>query len=50
MANSTIINGTQLIKDNMPVQPENIIIIIAVFFFLALVVGGGFWIWTKMNG
>jgi hypothetical protein len=49
MANSTIINGTQLVKDNMPVQPENIILIIAVFFFIALFVGGGFWLWLKLS-
>ena len=50
MVNQTVINGTQLIKENMPVQPENIITIIAVFFILFLLVGIGFWIWTKVNG
>ena len=49
MANSTLINGTQLIKDNMPVQPESIIIIIAVLFVLGLIIGVVTWIWLKLS-
>jgi hypothetical protein len=49
MENSTIINGTQLIKDNMPVQPENIIIFIAVMAFIFLIVFGIVWAWGHMH-
>jgi hypothetical protein len=49
MANSTIINGTQLVKDNMPVQPENIILIIGVFFGISMLVVFGFWLWSVIN-
>jgi len=48
MENSTIVNGTQIVKDNMPVQPETIIVIIGVFFGIALLVGIGFWLWSKI--
>lgn len=47
MVNSTIVNGTQIVKDNMSVQPETIITIIAVFFGIALIVGLGFWLYSK---
>ena len=50
MANSTIINGTQLIKNNMAVEPTTIITIIAVFFVIFILISLGAWIWTKMNG
>jgi len=45
MANTTI-NGTQLIQNNMPVQPTTIITIVAVFFVLALAIGIGVWLWN----
>ena len=49
MENSTLISGTQLVKDNMPVQPETIIIVLAVFFVCALGLGIGFWLWSNFT-
>jgi len=49
MENSTVINGTQLIQDNMPVQPENIILIVGVIFGIAMLAFFGFWLWSVVN-
>lgn len=49
LVNDTIVNATQVINDNMPVQPEKFIIIVGIFFVLSLVIGIGAIIWTKMK-
>jgi hypothetical protein len=46
---SIIVNGTQVINDNMPIQPDKFIIVIAVLFVISLVVGFAFMIWAKMK-
>jgi hypothetical protein len=49
MENSTIVNGPELIKNNMPIQPENIMLILGVFALILLVGFGIFWIWSQLH-
>lgn len=32
-----MVNGTQVINDNMPIQPENIIVIVGILLFVGLI-------------
>lgn len=49
MADTTIVNGTQLIKDSMPIQPENIILAIAIIGVIIILGFGIFWIWSQLK-